>query len=209
MQETWVWSPGWEDPLEKWMATHSSILAWRNPWKEEPGGLQSMGSQRVWHEWVTNTHTHKEKNRRKPETGPSLLQAVCKWALGGRQERRSKKELLPWSSHLSGAAALCILWPQGPQGAPAEAKGRRRKETERRVGEEEVTDASPPRLGLEHGYITLRLCWPQLPTREWPPLSNLSNWDVTPCVDSGTQILMQSATFQKNPLFRTILQNRH
>jgi len=40
MQETWVQSLGWEDPLEKEMATHSSILAWRTPWTEEPGGLQ-------------------------------------------------------------------------------------------------------------------------------------------------------------------------
>ena len=47
MQETQVQSLGWEDPLEKEMATHSSILAWRIPWSEEPGGLQSMGSQRV------------------------------------------------------------------------------------------------------------------------------------------------------------------
>ena len=50
MQEIWVQSPGWEDPLEKEMATHSSILAWRIPWTEEPGGLQSMGSQRVGHD---------------------------------------------------------------------------------------------------------------------------------------------------------------
>ena len=47
MQETWVRSLGWEDPLEKEMATHSSSLAWRIPWTEEPGGLQSTGSQRV------------------------------------------------------------------------------------------------------------------------------------------------------------------
>ena len=47
MQETWVQSLGWEDPLEKGMSTHSNILAWRNPWTEEPGGLQSTGSQRV------------------------------------------------------------------------------------------------------------------------------------------------------------------
>ena len=47
MQETWVQSLGWEDPLEKGMATHSSILAWRILWTEEPGGLQSMGSQGV------------------------------------------------------------------------------------------------------------------------------------------------------------------
>jgi len=49
MQETQVQSLGWEDSLEKGMATHSSILAWRIPWTEEPGGLQSMGSQRVGH----------------------------------------------------------------------------------------------------------------------------------------------------------------
>ena len=50
MQETWVWSLGWEFPLEMEMSTHSSILAWRIPWTEEPGGLQSMGSQRVGHD---------------------------------------------------------------------------------------------------------------------------------------------------------------
>ena len=49
VQETWVRSLGWEDPLEKEMATHSRILAWRIPWTEEPGGLQSLGSQRVRH----------------------------------------------------------------------------------------------------------------------------------------------------------------
>ena len=47
MWETWVQSLGWEVPLEKEMATHSSILAWKIPWMEEPGRLQSMGSQRV------------------------------------------------------------------------------------------------------------------------------------------------------------------
>ena len=49
MQETWVQSLGQEDPLEKDRATHSSILAWRVPWTEEPGGLQSIGLQRVGH----------------------------------------------------------------------------------------------------------------------------------------------------------------
>ena len=47
LKETWVRSPGREDPLEEGMATHSSILAWRIPWTEEPGGLQSIGSRRV------------------------------------------------------------------------------------------------------------------------------------------------------------------
>ena len=50
MWETWVRPLGWEDPLEMGMATHSSILAWRIPWTEEPGGLQSMASQRVRHD---------------------------------------------------------------------------------------------------------------------------------------------------------------
>ena len=50
IQKTWVRSLGWEDPLEKEMATHSSTLAWRIPWTEEPGGLQSTGSQRVGHD---------------------------------------------------------------------------------------------------------------------------------------------------------------
>ena len=50
MQETWVQSLGWEDPLEKQMAIHPGILAWRIPKTEDPGGLQSMGSQRVGHD---------------------------------------------------------------------------------------------------------------------------------------------------------------
>ena len=50
MRETWVRSLGQEDPLEKEMATHSNILAWRIPWTEEPGGLQSTGLQRVGHD---------------------------------------------------------------------------------------------------------------------------------------------------------------
>ena len=57
MQETQARSLGWEDPLEKETATHSSTLAWRIPWTEEPGGLQSTGSQRVGHDWVTSLHS--------------------------------------------------------------------------------------------------------------------------------------------------------
>ena len=57
MQETWVLSLDEEDPLEKGMATHSSVLAWRIPWTGEPGGLQSVGSQRVGHSRATNTLT--------------------------------------------------------------------------------------------------------------------------------------------------------
>ena len=54
MQETQVWSLGWEDPLEKEMAPHSSTLAWRISWREEPGRLQSMKSQRVGHDWANS-----------------------------------------------------------------------------------------------------------------------------------------------------------
>ena len=52
MQETWVQSLGWEDSLEKDVSTPSSILAWKIPWAEEPAGLQSVGSQRVGHDWA-------------------------------------------------------------------------------------------------------------------------------------------------------------
>ena len=55
MRETWVWSLGREDALEEDMATHSSVLAWRVPWTEEPGGLQSTGSPRAGHDWATNS----------------------------------------------------------------------------------------------------------------------------------------------------------
>ena len=54
MRETQIRSLGREDPLEKAMATHSSTLAWKIPWTEDPGGLQSMGSQRVGHDQVTS-----------------------------------------------------------------------------------------------------------------------------------------------------------
>ena len=55
MQETWVRSLGWEDPLEKGMATHARILAWRIPWTEETHGLESTGSYRARHGCMTNT----------------------------------------------------------------------------------------------------------------------------------------------------------
>ena len=57
MQETWVQSLGQEGPQEKGMATHASILAWRIPWTEDPGGLQSTGSHRARHDWESNPFT--------------------------------------------------------------------------------------------------------------------------------------------------------
>ena len=61
MQETRVQYLDWEELLEKEMATHSSILTWEIPWTEEPGGLQSIGSQTVRHDWVTNTLFQKRR----------------------------------------------------------------------------------------------------------------------------------------------------
>ena len=60
MWETLVRFLGWEDALEKRMATYSSTLAWRIPWKEEPGRLQSMGSQRVRQDLATSLHFHSQ-----------------------------------------------------------------------------------------------------------------------------------------------------
>ena len=72
MQETWVQSLGWEDSLEKEMATHSSIPAWRIPWTEEPGGLQSMGSQRVRHDWATSLKRRIESESEVAQSCPTF-----------------------------------------------------------------------------------------------------------------------------------------
>ena len=58
LQETWVWSLDRKDPLEKDMAIHSSVVAWRIPWTEDPGGLSSTGLQRVRHDWSGLAHAH-------------------------------------------------------------------------------------------------------------------------------------------------------
>ena len=68
MWETRVQSLGQEDLLEEEMATHSSILAWKIPWMEKPGRLQSMGSQRVWHDWVTLLTTYLKLSRNEWES---------------------------------------------------------------------------------------------------------------------------------------------
>ena len=96
MQETWVWSLGWADPLEKEMATQSSILAWRIPWTEKLGGLQSMGSQRVRHDWATSlTHSLKpRRGERGSKRGNLLLKSkrrICKIIkLKGKRNTKSQ-----------------------------------------------------------------------------------------------------------------------
>ena len=80
IQETCVWSLGWEDPLEKEMETHSSILAWKILWTEEPGRLQSMGMQRVRHDWATNTSTSNESwTVKKAELWRTDAFELCCW----------------------------------------------------------------------------------------------------------------------------------
>ena len=95
MQETLVQSLGQEDPLKKEMAAHSSILVWRIPWTEEPGGLQSMGSRTVGHAWSNGTTTiylnrYKDKYRRRQwHPTPVLLP-------GKSHGRRSLVGCSPW-----------------------------------------------------------------------------------------------------------------
>ena len=82
VQESGVRFLCWEDPLEKGMATHSSILARRIPWAEEPGGLQSMGLQRVRHDWVTNTHTYAHRLTESFGGINRQLEGPLKWLSG-------------------------------------------------------------------------------------------------------------------------------
>ena len=103
LQETWVWSLGWEEPLEEEMATHCYNLAWRIPWTEEPGGLQSMGSQRVRHGWATNAFTSFSLSPRPSIFHQPLLSTVpwsfqakktCPWVCG-RKGRKVITEAMP------------------------------------------------------------------------------------------------------------------
>ena len=71
MQQTWIWSLGWEDSLEKGMAIHCSILAWRIPWTKEPDRPQSMWLQRVGADWATNSFTFIRSLWSLPPTLPS------------------------------------------------------------------------------------------------------------------------------------------
>ena len=71
MQETWVQSLSWEDPLEKEIATHSSILIWGIPWTEEPGGLQSMGSQKSQTTWQLSNVPISQKMEKGSAVGQS------------------------------------------------------------------------------------------------------------------------------------------
>ena len=106
MQETHVQSLGWEDPLEKGMTPHSGTLAWRIPRTEEPGGLQSMGSQRVRHDWVTKHCTcflvftfsfllPKNKQTNKQTKGLASLCGPTEKGAGRRFRRTDQTRPLP------------------------------------------------------------------------------------------------------------------
>ena len=100
MQETQVWSLGWEDLLEKGMATHSSILAWRSLWTEELGRLQSMGSQSIRHEWTTFTFYF------------TFSRAVEKQA---SKTGRKGAEGVPKEEHPTQVSAMgtsCVVWAE-------------------------------------------------------------------------------------------------
>ena len=123
MRETWVWSLGWEDPLEKEMATHSTILAWRIPWTEEPGGLQSTGSQRVGHDWAPSLHfTH--FSHPYMTTGKTI--ALTRWTFVGKVmsllfNMLSKLVI----AYLPRSKSLLISWLQLPSAVILEPKKRK------------------------------------------------------------------------------------
>ena len=119
MQETRVQSLGWEDPMEEGMATHSSVLAWRIPWTEEPGRLPSLGSQKVRHNWSNLAHMQLS----------ALMQETPKHALGPRpkggtgrekrerernRERRSRVTVLELRRGPDGNLQRALETEQGP-----------------------------------------------------------------------------------------------
>ena len=111
MWETQVWFLGQEDPLEKRMVTHSRILAWKTPRTEEPGGLQSMGSQRVGHDCVTNTHTSVQRAQAGKDHCPQLPdEETSLWGFCGQPASRVESwgaESWTWA-FLTQNALLCV-----------------------------------------------------------------------------------------------------
>ena len=107
MRETQVRSLGQEDPLEKEMAAHSSTLAWRLPWREEPGRLQSMGLQRVGHDWATSL-THSLSSERESEKARLILnikktniraaRSITSWQIDGGEKWKQWHILFSWTS---------------------------------------------------------------------------------------------------------------
>ena len=100
MWETWVQSLGWKDPLGKEMAIHSNTLAWKIPWTEYPGTLQSMGSQRVGQDWGTSL-IFIPRTSLVAQSVKNLPTVQETWVLSLGQEDPLEKEMAPWSSILA------------------------------------------------------------------------------------------------------------
>ena len=102
MRETWIQSLGREDPLEKEMATHSSTLAWKIPWMKEPGRLQSVGSQRVGHDWETS-----------PYLQFSSVQSLSRvWLCDPMNCSMPSLPVPPSIRVFSNESTLCMRWPK-------------------------------------------------------------------------------------------------
>ena len=125
MQETQIRSLGWENPLEKGMAIHSSTLAWRIPWTEEPGRLPSTGSKRVRQDWVTNIWIFPGSS---DDKASATMQETQVQSLG--QEDLLKKEMVTYSR----TPAWKIPWIEEP--------GRLQSIVSQRVGHDWTTSLS-------------------------------------------------------------------
>ena len=109
--ETWVGSLVWEDPLKEGMVTHSRILAWRIPWTEEPGGWQSMGSQRVRHNWSACTFSpiiFSIPERSKGPFNKALLEDYYMWDVVSAL----KKLPSGWEDRCVGTSIWKMMWQQ-------------------------------------------------------------------------------------------------
>ena len=124
MQENWVWSLCWEDPLENGTATHSSLLAWRIPWTDDCGRLQSTGSQRVRHGWATFTFALQADSLPSAPPGKSYIISYVNWWLRWQriclQCRRPRFD--PWVRKIPWRRK----WQPTPAFLPGESHGERR-----------------------------------------------------------------------------------
>ena len=117
MQETWVQSLGPEDPLEKEMTTHSSILAWEIPRTEETGGLQSMGLQRVRHNWVSKHQRHSGGTDTKSPPPPSECDHCFSVSFGNLIISSRHQAMCPVTHRfIHGDEGYCFRKPQGGLG---------------------------------------------------------------------------------------------
>ena len=122
MREIWIWSLGLEDPLEKEIATHSSTLAWKISWIGEPCRLQSIGSQRVGHDWTISLSLSGALVVKSPPTSEgdvgemsSVSEPTCQWRRCRRNEFNPWVWKIPWKR----------AWQSTPVFLPEESHGQR------------------------------------------------------------------------------------